>query len=169
MKKGSVEWYYQPITINKTSDQISFSGYNSKIVTHLHPCEPIEIVIRYLTPPYCHVSQILSVHCKNFHKLEVEVNSFNQHPREYGCVEIMLHYCNEATEDLQDKPTKPVTFGNNFNIYLFIYLAIHPSIHPSFLPSFLYISQTFSMAFFTTFERFQVYQILGIVSILHKR
>ena len=36
-------------------------------------------------------------------------------------------------------------------------------------PFFLYISQKFSMAFFTTFERFQVYQILGIVSILHKR
>ena len=33
----------------------------------------------------------------------------------------------------------------------------------------LNISQKFSMAFFTTFERFQVYQILGIVSILHKR
>ena len=32
----------------------------------------------------------------------------------------------------------------------------------------LYISQKFSMAFFTTFERFQVYQILEIVSTLHK-
>ena len=48
-------------------------------------------------------------------------------------------------------------------------VAVWENITFPLLLIFLYISQKISMAFFTTFERFQVYQILGIVSILHKR